>query len=289
MLAQTYKKIEWIVVDDGSTDDIDHTMDEVLTRAWFPVQYIKKENGGVHTARNEAIRRARGKFVILLDSDDEYTPEAAETFIRVWNKIPQEKRDSYRSVTCLCQNPDGSQLGKPYPERINQWTTKEEWKCLRAQSPGEHASMVRTDIMKANPWPEPEGVKFVAESLIWRRLDNKYVEWHINEALRIYHTDSEDSLSKAFKTKTTQNLINDLYRFQTLLNDSTYSICTKERLKCVFGYTATSLHLKSKGLLPEYDWTHKGVESTQNKLLASLISLPLRLAMPFIRRKLRFC
>ena len=45
-----------------------------------PVMYIKKENGGVHTARNLGFRYARGELTINLDSDDELTPNAVQTF-----------------------------------------------------------------------------------------------------------------------------------------------------------------------------------------------------------------
>lgn len=68
--AQTYRSIETIVVDDGSTD---HTADVV--RAYSEVRYFYQSNQGVSVARNRAIADAQGEFIAFLDADDIWKPE----------------------------------------------------------------------------------------------------------------------------------------------------------------------------------------------------------------------
>lgn len=55
---QTSKKFECILIDDGSKDDIDEVIYSFFNKIKLPMLYIKKENGGVHTARTlESIMR----------------------------------------------------------------------------------------------------------------------------------------------------------------------------------------------------------------------------------------
>jgi glycosyltransferase involved in cell wall biosynthesis len=77
VLAQTYRKIEVIVVDDCSSDGTSAIVEEFVTRdARF--QLVRQSNAGVGAARNTAIRKARGKYIAPLDADDFWFPEKLE-------------------------------------------------------------------------------------------------------------------------------------------------------------------------------------------------------------------
>ncbi|MGH8550017.1 MAG: glycosyltransferase [Methylococcales bacterium] len=71
VLGQTYKNIEVIVVDDGSTDQTE----EVVRRYGHQVRYIRQDNGGPSKARNTGIRAADSKLLAILDADDVWLPE----------------------------------------------------------------------------------------------------------------------------------------------------------------------------------------------------------------------
>ena len=68
ILGQNYSPCEIIVVDDGSTDNTE----EVLVPYGSKIRYIKKENGGVCSARNAGIQAASHDWIAFLDSDDEW-------------------------------------------------------------------------------------------------------------------------------------------------------------------------------------------------------------------------
>lgn len=72
VLAQTHAVDEIIVVDDGSTDGTERALAQ---RYGDQVRYVWQANAGVSAARNHGMSLARGRYLALLDSDDEWLPE----------------------------------------------------------------------------------------------------------------------------------------------------------------------------------------------------------------------
>lgn len=72
-LAQSYRAVEVVVIDDGSTD----SSPEIAQR--LPVRYIRQQNLGLSVARNAGIRESKGSYVVFLDADDRLRPEAIES------------------------------------------------------------------------------------------------------------------------------------------------------------------------------------------------------------------
>jgi glycosyltransferase involved in cell wall biosynthesis len=76
VINQTYKNWELIIVDDGSTDDTKDLIKDYLKNKRIKYYFKKKE--GTSSARNYGIKKAKGSFISLLDSDDEYKPKRLE-------------------------------------------------------------------------------------------------------------------------------------------------------------------------------------------------------------------
>src|ERR1700733_8382922 len=85
VFGQTYRDYEVIVVDDGSTDDTASQLAEWRDR----LTYVYQPNGGPGSARNEGLRRARGRLIAFLDADDVWLPRKLERQVAYFDKFPE--------------------------------------------------------------------------------------------------------------------------------------------------------------------------------------------------------
>ncbi|MBO5779011.1 MAG: glycosyltransferase family 2 protein [Clostridia bacterium] len=200
MLAQTYPNIEHIIVDDGSTDDLAPLVRAYMEKAPYPVIFLQKENGGKHTATNLAWDTATGEYIIQLDADDAYLPHSIEYLVGKWNEIPEEVREQYWCVQGRCRDQiEGKMVGPLYPEKINS-LSHEEARKLAAQTPGEKIGMMKRAALEGYRYPQPRGVKFVQEAVLWKPLNLRYRTYYTNEIVRIYYIGEGGTLSTPSRT-----------------------------------------------------------------------------------------
>lgn len=82
IVHQTYKNLEIILIDDGSTDSSGKICDEFALRdERFVV--VHNKNGGVSVARNEGLKRVTGEYIMFVDSDDYVESDIAEVLMNL--------------------------------------------------------------------------------------------------------------------------------------------------------------------------------------------------------------
>ena len=80
---QTFRDFEWIVVDDGSTDNTEDLVNSWMEeKNFFPIRYYKQANGGKCRAINWGLDLAEGELFFIMDSDDYLTDDAMETVVK---------------------------------------------------------------------------------------------------------------------------------------------------------------------------------------------------------------
>ena len=105
--AQTYRPVELIVIDDGSTDDTG-----MIVEAWFrerqgdnqfELRYHWQENSGAPAARNKGLVLSRGEYILFLDSDDVLYPNMLAEVVKAFEETRCDYvHVGYDKICCEC-------------------------------------------------------------------------------------------------------------------------------------------------------------------------------------------
>ena len=283
---QTFRDIEYIIIDDGSTNSSDEIIKTFMNETELPVMFIKQENNrGVHTARNLGVKYARGKFLINLDSDDELLPRACEIFHDAWDSIPDERKNQYAAIAHYICDVNGNLIGTNFPENIN-LSSLEEIKKFGTKIIWDQTNCWSIEIYRANSLPEPHNIHFVSEVIQKIPLHQKYLLWFVPKTLRIYHTEGNEHLCNPFVTSV-QGLKDELWDIMYKVNHSDIFLPEMIRyLKYVLRYNMTVRIMRKFD--PKYDpaFVKKyKLEGFKNKFWQCILFFPAMLLTNTYKKK----
>ncbi|CVI73607.1 Hyaluronan synthase [Clostridiales bacterium CHKCI001] len=161
--GQPSKEYEWLIIDDGSIDETENVVSEFIISSSIHIRYVKKKNGGKHTAHNLAVDLAQGRWFLCLDSDDYLSEKAVDILIETIKKCePSEGIIAYK---CDQKN---KLLSNEFPTVnmiSNTYNLEKKYGCK-----GEFVLIYPTKLLQQNKFPVFEGEKFLTESILYDRL-----------------------------------------------------------------------------------------------------------------------
>lgn len=274
-LGRTYESLKkqkrkdfiWMIIDDGSTDNT-----KCLVKEWqsqdngFPIQYIYKENGGMHTAHNTAYEHIVTELNVCIDSDDCMAEDAVEKILNAWGKV---RMKGYAGLIGLDADLEGNLIGKGFPEKMIETTLSGYY---AAGGTGDKKLVYRTDIInKYPPYPVFEGEKYVALAYKYRLIDQDYKLAVLNEVLCNVEYQADGSSGTMWK----QYLKNPKgFAFWRKISMQYPESSKRKVIDCIH-YCSSSVISKNKNFIKE----------SPAKLLTIICYLPGWLLTKYIRKK----
>jgi glycosyltransferase involved in cell wall biosynthesis len=219
LCAQTFRDFEWLVVDDGSTDNTRELIGQWTTASPFPIRYLRQPNSGRHIADNLAIRQACGEMIVGVDSDDALLPNALERIWLLWHEIPEAERSHFEGIVGHCCDQNGKLIGQMFP--VSPFDTDfREFFFTHRRFGGQKWEASRSDVSRRYPLPEIDGTNFIPEAVAGLQAARTYKIRCVNEVFRIYYVDdSETGVTLTSRRNVAKSAPGRIYYYLWLLNN----------------------------------------------------------------------
>lgn len=256
-------EIEWLIMDDGSTDNTKEVVREFIEEGKIDIKYNQQENQGKMVAINKLVEQATGELIVDCDSDDYFTDDALKIIKEEFQKTNQEERKEEIYAKCfLKQKENGDIDGTTFNNKI---TTMFDL-YFREGATGEKLLVYYSNIRKQFKHEIENNEKFITEARMYHKIDEKYKIQCINKVLQIgeYKADGYTNNNKKI-------FLNNPYGyfqyFKEILSKNMKGVIFKKRLYAIKHYILFSVLTNKKIQI-------KDVKGMLNKILILCLYIP---------------
>lgn len=170
LCVQTCQDFEWLIVDDGSTDNSKELVDEWIGEGRIAIRYVYQQNGGKMRAFNKAVSMADSELFVCIDSDDQLTTKhVVEESLAYWDEHKNDVLD--KPIAGMVSLRLHKQRMEEIPKKLSHGSLHQ----ICTNYKGETTIFLVTDILRNYPYPSFEGENFIADVYIFDQMDEKYV------------------------------------------------------------------------------------------------------------------
>lgn len=199
---QSVKNFEWIVIDDGSTDETEIIMENLKKEAPFEINYRKVKNGGKMRAINIGVNIARGTLFFIVDSDDFLDLDAIKLIKIQEERLPKNFAGIVFRKLEIDENNKIKENNVDFGRETIDTTPLDIFYNKKIY--GDKAEIIKTEILKKYPFPEIEEEKFFPEGYVWNRIGERYLFRYVNKGI-YYYKYLDLGYTKRFKEILRQN------------------------------------------------------------------------------------
>ena len=231
---QSCKDFDWLIIDDGSTDETSAYVKKIISENELDIRYIHRENGGKHRALNQGVKEVSSELIFIVDSDDVLPNQSIEIILKYHDKYKNYNKD----IDKQCKRPicgysflrcheDGSVNTAYFPkdEFIDSYLNVR----INGRIAGDKAEVFYSEILKSYPFKEFEGENFMPEDALWMKISEKYDMVHINENVYICEY-LEGGLTKTGRKMKIKSPLGMMYRSSVYIKSPSVNIKTRIKM-----------------------------------------------------------
>ena len=174
-------KAEWIIINDGSTDNTEEVIEKFVLENRIEIKYIFQENSGKMAAINRGMEEVTGELVVDCDSDDFFANNAFKVIEKNALKLLEDER-----IYALCflkQDFFGNVSGKKFSTNYMESTMFDLY--FKQDIQGEKILVFNANIRKKFKHELEKNEKFVTEARMYHKMDDNYKILCINEVIEV--------------------------------------------------------------------------------------------------------
>tara|TARA_B110000211_G_C14092983_1_gene560437 strand:+ start:9748 stop:10611 length:864 start_codon:yes stop_codon:yes gene_type:complete len=172
LVCQTNNDFTWLIVDDGSTDDTETTVNKFMRGNKIEINYIKKNNEGKHSALNVGFNHISADWSFVVDSDDWLDMDCVDTINSIIKGIDDE---DIASITMLQKNSKGLLVGSSLFTHHSNFLH-----MINGGVTGDKCDVFRTSIVKRFVFPVFNNERFMSELPLYLWLGINYKSLFVN-------------------------------------------------------------------------------------------------------------
>jgi glycosyltransferase involved in cell wall biosynthesis len=238
LIAQSSKNFEWIVGNDGSTDNTDGFIKSLLIKKNFTIKYVASSlRIGKAAMDNILLDYVSGEYITWCGSDDILLPDAVENISKLITQIPKNEIKNY--VGILAQSIDRNNKSQTfYENNILKEAAHLKWEFLTKIIKGDATIVERSELIKGNKFLEVDFL--ISEASFFNRIykGKKFIV--TPTVVKIMDRSANNSISFGKKLQYSRGSAYCIAIIETSINFAKYSIIKK--IKVIINYWRYSIH-----------------------------------------------
>ena len=253
---------EWIIVDDGSTDETKNIVEEFIKENRIIIKYMYQKNSGKMSAINEAVKMATGDLIVDCDSDDYFSDNGFEIIEKNAEKLLKD--EELYGMAFLKKEENGKISGKEFSQKEYKTTMLDLY--FKEDIGGEKILVYNGKIRKMYSHQLEHNEKFITEARMYHKMDEKYKLLAINEVVEI-GSYIEDGYTKNINKTFKENPYGYYMYFKEILQKNMKDVKFSKRLYAIKHYILF-------GYLTKNRFNVNLIKDRLNKLLYIILYFP---------------